>query len=404
MNKLTVKDIEIKGKKVIIRADFNVPLDEQLNITDDRRIKEALPTIQLVLEEGASKVILMSHLGRPKDQVVESLRLKPIAIRLEKLLGQKVLRLDDCVGKGVQEKVKSSSEKIILLENLRFHKEEEADDPQFAKELASLADIYVNDAFGTAHRAHASTAGITEYLPSVAGLLMAKEINYLGQVLENPQKPFVVILGGAKVSDKMAVIENLLTKANAILIGGGMAYTFLKAQGKGIGTSKIEVDKIEVAKGILEKAQKAGVKVEISSDFVVVTKFESSADMKVVKDIPDGWMGVDIGPETRKRFKQILSTAKTIVWNGPVGVFENDAFAQGTKEIAEYIAGLKLILSRHENLKEIEVQGEPIRAGGLWEFLDQLTKLLGVPMEAVLPKSLQEILKESGIMPKEAYA
>lgn len=345
MNKLSIKDVDLRGKRVIIRVDFNVPLDENLNITDDRRIREALPTIQLALKNGAAKIILMSHLGRPQDQVVESLRLKPIAKKLETLIGQKVLRLDDCIGKEVQEKVKNSAERIILLENLRFHKEEEANDPRFAKELASLADIYVNDAFGTAHRAHASTAGITKYLPSVAGLLLAKEINYLGQALENPQRPFVVILGGAKVSDKIGVIDNLLTKADAIIIGGGMAYTFLKAQGKGVGTSRFEADKIDIARGILEKAKKAGVKMEISSDFVVVTKFESSADMKTVKDIPEGWMGVDIGPETRKRFKQILSTAKTIVWNGPVGVFENDAFANGTKEIAEYIAGLKNVIS-----------------------------------------------------------
>ncbi len=345
MNKLTLKDIELKGKKVIIRADFNVPLDEKQNITDDRRIKEALPTIKWVLEKGATKIILMSHLGRPKDQVVETLRLKPVARKLEQLLGQKVLRLDDCVGQEIQEEVKKSTEKIILLENLRFHKEEELNDPHFAKELAALADLYINDAFGTAHRAHASTTGITKYLPAVAGLRLAKEISYLGQALENPKKPFMVILGGAKVSDKIGVIENLLPKADAIIIGGGMAYTFLKAMGKGVGTSKIETDKIELAKLLLEKARKTGVKIEISSDFVVVTKFESSADMKIVQDIPEGWMGVDIGPQTRNRFKEILSKAKTIVWNGPVGVFENDAFAQGTKEIAECIAGLKGVTS-----------------------------------------------------------
>ncbi len=341
MNKLNLKDIPIKDKKLIIRVDFNVPLDSNLKITDDRRIKEALPTIQYALKQGAAKVILMSHLGRPKDKVVEELRLTPVARRLEELLGEKVLKLDDCIGESIQQKINASQERVILLENLRFHKEEEANDPNFAKSLATLADIYLNDAFGTAHRAHASTVGITKFLPSVAGFLIEKEITYLGKALENPRRPFVVIMGGAKVSDKIVMIENLLSKADAILIGGGMAYTFLKAQGKNVGTSKLEADKIEVAKSLLEKAKKAKVTIAISSDFVVVTKFESSSDMKIVKDIPDGWMGVDIGPETRKRFKEILSTAKTIIWNGPVGVFENDAFAQGTKEIAQCIASLK---------------------------------------------------------------
>ena len=341
MNKLTIKDISIKDKKIIVRVDFNVPLDSNLKITDDRRIKEALPTIQYVLKQGAKKVILVSHLGRPKDKVVEELRLTPIARRLEELLGEKVLKLEDCVGESIQQKINNSKERVILLENLRFHKEEEANDENFAKNLAALADIYVNDAFGTAHRAHASTAGITKFLPSVAGFLIEKEITYLGKAMDNPRRPFVLILGGAKVSDKIVMIENFLSKANAILIGGGMAYTFLKAQGKNVGTSKLEPDKVETAKNLLEKAKKAGVTIALSSDFVVVTKFESASDMKIVKDIPDGWMGVDIGPETRKRFKEILSTAKTIVWNGPVGVFENDAFAQGTKEIAQFIAGLK---------------------------------------------------------------
>ncbi len=342
MNKLTIKDLDLRGKKVIIRADFNVPLDEQMHITDDRRIREALPTLRYALDQGAQKVILMSHLGRPKDKVVEGLRLKPAAKRLEELLKEKILRLDDCIGPSVEQSIQQSKERVVLLENLRFHKEEEANDPEFARKLAALADVYVNDAFGTAHRAHASTAGITQYLPSVAGFLLDKEINYLGKALDHPRKPFVVIFGGAKVSDKIAVIGNLLPKADAIIIGGGMAYTFLKAQGKSVGTSKLEVDKIDVARQIIDKAKAQGVTLAISSDFVVVTKFESSADMKIVKDqIPDGWMGVDIGPESRKRFKEILAKAKTIVWNGPLGVFENDAFAQGTKDIAEFIVGLK---------------------------------------------------------------
>jgi phosphoglycerate kinase len=283
----------------------------------------------------------MSHLGRPKDRVVEELRLTPVARRLEELLKEKVLKLDDCIGDSAAQRIQNAAERVILLENLRFHKEEEKNDPAFAKSLASLADIYVNDAFGTAHRAHASTAGIAQFLPAVAGLLMEKEINYLGKALESPRKPFMVILGGAKVSDKITMIDRLFPKADAFLIGGGMAYTFLKAEGKKIGTSLCENDKIAVAKSLLEKAAMAHVPIALSADFVVVTKFESSADMKTVLEIPDGWMGVDIGPQTRKRFKEILSKAKTIVWNGPLGVFENDAFAQGTKEIAEYIAGLK---------------------------------------------------------------
>jgi len=346
MNKQTIKDINVKGKKVIVRVDFNVPLDKSLNITDDRRITEALPTIQYLIKGGAAKVILMSHLGRPDGQVVESLRLNPVAERLEKFLSEKVLKLDECIGEKVKEAVAKSKEWVILLENLRFHKEEEKNDDKFAKELASLADIYVNDAFGTAHRAHASTAGITKFLPSVAGFLIDKEMKYLGKAVENPQKPFVVILGGAKVSDKITLIENLLTKADTILIGGGMAYTFLKAQGKSIGNSKLEADKIEVAKSLLEKAKVKKIDIVLSTDFVVVQDFNSSQGMKVVKDqIEDGWQGVDIGPETRKRFKEVLAKAKTIIWNGPVGVFENDDFAKGTKEIAEYIATLKGVTS-----------------------------------------------------------
>ncbi len=346
MNKKTLKDLTIQGKRLIIRADFNVPLDETLRITDDRRIREALPTIRYALEQGASKVILMSHLGRPKDKVVESMRLKPVAQRLEELLKEKVLRLDDCVGPQVEQQVKAAKERVILLENLRFHKEEEANDSEFAKKLARLADIYVNDAFGTAHRAHASTAGVAAYLPAVAGFLIEKEIQYLDKAINNPQRPLTVIFGGAKISDKIGLIENLLSKADAVLIGGGMAYTFLKAQGKSIGTSRVENDKLDLAKQILEKAKAKKVKIGLSQDFVIVTKFESSSDMKVVKEnIPDGWMGVDIGPDTRKEFKEILQNSKTIVWNGPVGVFENDAFAKGTKEIAEFIANLKSVTS-----------------------------------------------------------
>jgi len=345
MKKLTVKDIDLQGKKVIIRVDFNVPMDDQQNITDDRRIQAAIPTIQYVLKQSVTKVILMSHLGRPKGEIVENFRLTPISKRLEELLGEKVNQIDDCIGDVVKNAVLNDSKKVILLENLRFHKEEMKNDPEFAQKLASFADFYINDAFGTAHRAHASTTGITQYLPSAAGFLLEKEITYLGEAIKDPSKPFVVILGGAKVSDKITLIENLLNKADTIIIGGGMVYTFLKAQGKGIGKSLLESDKVETAKMILTKAREANVKIVLSSDFVVVKDFDKPSETKIVSEIPEGYEGIDIGPETRKQFKEVLSTAKTIVWNGPVGVFEIDEFAQGTKEIAEYIASLKDVVS-----------------------------------------------------------
>ncbi len=345
MSKLTVKDLDLKGKKVLIRVDFNVPLDDKLNITDDRRITEALPTIEYVLKQGAGKVILMSHLGRPEGQVVEDQRLLPVGKKLEQLLGQKVLCTRDCVGDEVKAAVSASSEKVVLLENLRFHKAETKNDPEFAKKLASLGDVFVNDAFGTSHRAHASTHGVTQYLKSAAGFLLEKEIKYLGQATDNPAKPFVIILGGAKVSDKIALIENMLPKVNSIIIGGGMVYTFLKALGKEIGNSLLEADKIETAKSILEKAQKANVNIVLSSDFLVVKDFKNPAERKIVKDIEPGWSGVDIGPVTRKAIKEVLSTAKTVVWNGPVGVFEVKEYSDGTREIAEYLSGLKGVVS-----------------------------------------------------------
>jgi len=341
MKKLTVRDIDLKAKKVIVRCDFNVPLDEQLNITDDNRIQASLPTINYILQQKPSKLILMSHLGRPDGQVHDDMRLNPVAKRLEALLGERVLKCNDCIGDVVKDAINKSSERVCLLENLRFHKEEEKNDSGFAKKLADLADIYVNDAFGAAHRAHASTAGIAQYLPSVAGLLLEKEINYLGQAVNNPARPFVVILGGAKVSDKIKLIDNLLKKADAILVGGGMAYTFLKALGKNIGNSLLEADKVETAKNILEKAKAVNVHIELTTDYVIVQSFKATETKKIVKEIPDGWESIDIGPETRAKFKAILSKAKTIVWNGPVGVFEIDAYADGTKEIAQYLATLK---------------------------------------------------------------
>lgn len=341
MDKLTVRDIDLKGKKVIVRVDFNVPLDDRLNITDDRRIRAALPTIRYILGQGPARVILMSHLGRPKGKAVDAMKLAPVAGRLQELLGEGVLKLDDCVGDAVKQAVDRSSQRVVLLENLRFHKEETENDPGFARQLASLADIYVNDAFGAAHRAHASTEGITRYLTSAAGFLLEKEVNFLGKAVANPERPFVVVLGGAKVSDKILLIENLIPRADAIIIGGGMAYTFLKAQGKNIGNSICENDKLDLAGDLLQKARAAGVKIALTSDYVIVESFDRPEGKRVVDEIPDGWESVDIGPRTREEYKKILSTAGTVVWNGPMGVFEIDAFAQGTRDIAEYLATLK---------------------------------------------------------------
>ena len=341
MNKLTVKDIPLKGKKVIIRVDFNVPLDEHSHITDDRRIAAALPTIQYVLKQGAAKVILMSHLGRPKGAGFEpAFSLKPVATRLQELLKEPVFLLNDCVGPAVKDGIAKAPARVVLLENLRFHKEEEKNDGAFAKELASLADVYVNDAFGTAHRAHASTTGITAFLPSVAGFLIEKELQYLGNAINDPKRPLVVILGGAKVSDKIELIKNLIPKADAIIIGGGMAYTFLKAQGIAIGNSKLEADKVDMARDLLEQAKKAGVEMALTTDFVITQSFTSN-DCKISDTIPDGWESLDIGPKTREHYKAILSKAKTVVWNGPLGVFERDAYAKGTRFIADYLASLK---------------------------------------------------------------
>ena len=339
MNKQTIKDVQLEGKKVIIRVDFNVPL-ENGQITDDRRIVGAIPTIQYAIAEGASKVILMSHLGRPKGTGFEAdYSLKPVALHLQKLLSKPVWLLRDCVGPDVVSAIDNAKEQVILLENLRFHKEEEKNDPTFAKSLAALADIYVNDAFGTAHRAHASTAGITAYLPSVAGLLIEKELLFLGSAINNPKRPLVIILGGAKVSDKIELIKNLIPKANSIIIGGGMAYTFLKAQGIPIGNSKLEKDKIDLAKELLEKAKKAGVEMALTTDFVITENFTSD-ESKISDTIPEGWESLDIGPKTREHYKEILSKAKTVVWNGPLGVFERERYAQGTRYIADYLASL----------------------------------------------------------------
>ncbi len=340
--KKTIRDVDINGKRVLIRVDFNVPLDDKLNITDDIRIRAAVPTIKYALDKGA-KVILMSHLGRPDGKVVDKMRLNPAAKRLEELLGRKVAKTDDCIGSGVEKAVSGMKPgDIVLLENLRFHAEEEKNDLSFAKELSGLGDIFVNDAFGTAHRAHASTEGVTRYLPSVAGFLLEKEIEYLGSAVDDPKRPFVAILGGAKVKDKIKVIDNLLNKVDALLIGGGMAYTFLKAAGKTIGASKLDKDGFETARAAMDKAKDKGIPLLLPVDNIIADKFDAAANTKTVgEDIPDGWMGLDIGPRTTKLFEDKLKDAKTVVWNGPLGVFEMEKFARGTEDVAKFLAGLK---------------------------------------------------------------
>jgi phosphoglycerate kinase len=341
MGKMTVKDLDLKNKTVLMRADFNVPQDANLAITDDTRIRATLPTIKYILQNGAKKLVLMSHLGRPDGKVVAKYSLQPVALRLSELLGEPVIFLNDCLGDNIKKEINSSKEKVVLLENLRFHPEEEANDAGFSKQLASLGDIFVNDAFGTAHRAHASTEGVAHYIKGVSGFLLEKEIQYLGGAVENPQKPFMVILGGAKVSDKIGVIENLLPKCEAILIGGGMSYTFLKAQGKAIGNSKLEKDKLDLAKGILDKAVLLKKEIVLPIDHLVVDNIDAFAKTEIVgENIPDGKIAVDIGPKTIKLFEEKLKFAKTIVWNGPLGIFEMDAFSKGTEEVAKFIAGL----------------------------------------------------------------
>ena len=339
MNKKTVKDINVTGKRVLVRVDFNVPLAEG-KVADDTRLRAALPTIQYLLDQGA-KVILMSHLGRPKGKVVEELRMDPVAERLSELLGRPVRKLDDCVGDAVKAAVAEMRPgDVILLENTRFHPEERKNDPQFAKKLAELADVFVNDAFGTAHRAHASTVGVAQYLPAVAGLLMEKELNFLGKALESPERPFVALLGGAKISDKIGVIENLLTRVDALLIGGGMANTFLKAQGYEVGQSLVEDESLGVAKELLERA---GEKLALPVDAVVADRFAADAASKAVSvdEVPPDWRILDIGPRTVELFKEKLAEARTVVWNGPLGVFEFPKFAAGTEAIARFLADLE---------------------------------------------------------------
>ena len=339
-NKKSVEDIDVSGKKVIVRCDFNVPQDENGRITDDKRIVAALPTIKYLLEHNAA-VILCSHLGRPKGEFKMKYSLAPVAERLSELLGQKVTLAKDVIGEDAKKLAAALKPgEAMLLENVRFHKEEEKNDPAFAKELASMAEIYVNDAFGTAHRAHASTAGIADYLPAVCGFLIQKEISIMGKALADPARPFVAILGGAKVSDKIGVINNLIEKCDTIIIGGGMSYTFMKAMGKEIGTSLCEEDKLDLAKGLMKKAEDKGVKLLLPVDTVCADHFAADAT-PVVYDagaLPADMMGLDIGPKTIELFSDAVKDAGTVVWNGPMGVFEFDAFAVGTKAVAKAIA------------------------------------------------------------------
>ena len=343
MNKKTVEDIDVKDKKVLVRCDFNVPQDEEGNITDNRRIVSSLKTIKYLLEHNA-KVILCSHLGRPKGQINEKYSLKPVAKELSRLLGKEVKISKDVVGEDTKRLVSElKSGEAILLENLRFHAEEEKNDKEFAKELASLAEIYVNDAFGTSHRAHASTVGVTEFLPSVAGYLLEKEIVFLSNALENPKRPFVAILGGKKVSDKISVIDRLLDKVDSLIIGGGMAYTFFRAKGYEVGTSICEEDKIELAKNMLKKAEEKHVNLLLPIDIHVAKEFSEDSDDKYVDstNIPADYMGLDAGPKSVELYKEVLKTAKTVVWNGPLGVFEMDKFATSTNQIAEELSKLE---------------------------------------------------------------
>ena len=340
MHKKTVSDIDVNGKKVLVRVDFNVPLDEHQNITDDTRINAALPTINYLLNHNAA-VILMSHLGRPKGEVKSSFSLEPVAKRLEEITGKKVYFVHDCIGDEVKQATKNlKSGEILLLENTRFHPEEKKNNPEFAKELASLADVFVNDAFGTAHRAHASNVGVTEYLPSVVGFLIEKEIEYLNKALHNPEKPYTAILGGVKVSDKIDLIEQLLEKADSILIGGAMMFTFLKALGHSVGKSLVEEDKIPTALAIMERAKEKCVILYLPEDTVVAKEMEEDTEFYSVpvNAIPDDMIGLDIGILTVRKYSEIIKPSKTVIWNGPMGMFEISSFSHGTKGIARAVA------------------------------------------------------------------
>ena len=342
MNKKTVRDIDLKDKKVLVRCDFNVPMDENKNITDNRRIVAALPTIHYLLEQNC-KIVLCSHLGRPKGEFKPEFSLAPVAKELSKQLNKEVIMAKDVIGEDACKKAKKlNNGEILLLENLRFHREETDNDPEFAKKLAEFGEVFVNDAFGTAHRAHASTEGVTKYLPAVSGFLIEKELEFLGAALENPKRPYVAILGGAKVSDKIGVIDSLLEKVDTLIIGGGMAYTFFKAQGHSVGDSLCEDDKCDLALELMNKAKEKGVKMLLPIDTKIGKEFKPDTESKTVAwtDIPDGWQGFDIGEKTIEMFRKELNGAKTIVWNGPLGLFEFEQFAIGTNAIAHKLANL----------------------------------------------------------------
>ncbi|WP_338778409.1 phosphoglycerate kinase [Metabacillus sp. FJAT-52054] len=339
MNKKSVKDIEIQGKVVFCRVDFNVPMNEG-KVTDDTRIRAALPTIQYMVEQGA-KVLLASHLGRPKGQVVEELRLNAVAERLQELLGKNVVKTDEAHGDSVKEEIaKLDNGDVLLLENVRFYPGEEKNDAELAKAFAELADVYVNDAFGAAHRAHASTAGIAEHLPAVSGFLMEKELDVLGKALSNPERPFTAIIGGAKVKDKIGVIDHLLDKVDNLIIGGGLAYTFIKALGHGVGKSLLEEDKVDLAKSFMEKAKANGVNFYMPVDIVVGDDFSKDANTQVVSidNIPEDWEGLDCGPKSREIYADVIKKSKLVIWNGPLGVFELEPFSHGTKAVADALA------------------------------------------------------------------
>ena len=394
MNKKTVKDIDLKGKKVFVRCDFNVPMDEERNITDNTRIVAALPTIKYLLEQNC-KIILASHLGRPKGEVKPEYSLAPVAKELSKLLNKEIIMAKDVIGPDAMEKAKNLKEgEILLLENVRFHREETDNDPEFSKKLASMAEVFVNDAFGTAHRAHSSTTGIASYLPAVSGFLIEKELKFLGDALNNPERPFVAILGGAKVSDKIGVIDSLLEKVDTLIIGGGMAYTFFKAQGYEVGNSLCELDKLDLARELMEKAKTKGVKLMLPVDTKVGKEFKVDTESKTVKytEIPADWEGFDIGDETIKMFSDEIRKAKTVVWNGPLGLFEFPQFAIGTNAIAKVLSEINAttIIGGGDSAAAVEKAGladkmTHISTGGgaSLEFLEG-KKLPGI--EALLDK------------------
>jgi len=393
----TVDQFAVEGKKVLVRVDYNVPLDANGQITDDTRIRETLPTLNLLLQKGAA-LILCAHLGRPKGQNNPAFSLKPAAKRLEELIKKPVQMAPDCIGPAVQEMAQALKPgQILVLENLRFHPEEEANDPAFAKALASLADVFVQDAFGAVHRAHASTAGVAAILPSAAGLLLAKEIFYLGKALENPERPFIAILGGAKVSDKIEVIDNLLSKVNALVIGGAMAYTFLKAQGVEIGKSRVEDDKLDLAKTLLKKAKDLHVQIILPQDHVIVEKVDAKAAFKATTDrsIPVGWIGVDIGPQSAKAIASLLEKSKTVIWNGPMGIFEMQPFSSGTFAVAE-----ALVQATRNGATTIVGGGDSVAAvkqAGLADKLSHISTGGGASLEFLEGKTLPGI----AALPKE---